>query len=60
VANIIIKSDERRAQEESVRRSFCVSGNDAAGKDAAEVIAARTNEALEMGKEIGGRKSWSY
>ena len=60
MANIIIKSDERRAQEAEVQRSFCIGANDNAGREAAEVIAARTNEALAYGKEIGGRKSWSY
>lgn len=59
MANIIIKSDERRAQEAEVRRSFCVDRSDAAGREAAEVIAARTQEALDMGREIGGRKSWN-
>lgn len=59
MANIIIKSDERRAQEAEVQRSFCVGNNDAAAREAAEIIAARTNEALAYGKEMGGRKSWS-
>lgn len=59
MANVIIKSDERREQESRVRRSFCVGEHDAAGKEAAEVIAARTHEALEKMDIDGGRKSWS-
>lgn len=59
MANIIIKSDERKAQEETVRHSFGVRNGDSAGAEAAEVIAARTREALQQGREQGGRKSWS-
>ena len=59
MANIIIKSDERRSQEACVRRSFGVSESDSAGRDACEVIAARTHEALEKAAYEGGKKSWS-
>lgn len=59
MANLIIKSDERREQEECVRRSFCVQEHDAAGRDAAEVIAARTQEAIEKANFEGSKRSWS-
>lgn len=59
MANIIIKSDERRADEAKVRRSYGVSGSDPAEREACEVIAARSREALEKGRVEGGRRSWS-
>ena len=58
MANIIIKDDERRAQEAWVRRSFGVSSDDAAGKEAAEVITARTREAVDRAKRKGDRRLW--
>lgn len=54
MANVIIKSDERREHEAYVRRSFGVREGDAAGREAAEVIAARSREAVEYGKRKGG------
>ena len=54
MANVIIKSEERQAHEAYVRRSFGVQEGDSAGRDAAEVIAARTREALETGRSKGG------
>ena len=59
MVNVIIKSDEIRAREETVRRSFGVGEHDNAGREACEVIAARTTEALERAHTEGGRKSWS-
>ncbi|MGO5158654.1 MULTISPECIES: hypothetical protein [unclassified Bilifractor] len=59
MAYIIIKSDERRADEEKVCRSFGVSGSNSEGREACEVIAARSREALEQGRREGGIKSWS-
>lgn len=59
MANIIIKSDERRAEEAKVRSSFGVGSSDQAGREACEVIAARSREALEQGRREGGRRSWS-
>ncbi len=58
MANIIIKNDERQNQEAWVRRSFGVSKGDAAGREAAEVIAARTREAVDIAKRKGDRKLW--
>ena len=54
MANVIIKSEERRAHEDYVCRSFGVKEGDRAGREAAEVIAARTREAVECGKRKGG------
>lgn len=45
MANIIIKSEERRNHEERVMRSFGVNPADKSAREAAEVIAARSNEA---------------
>lgn len=59
MVNVIIKSEERRSREETVRRSFGVGEHDHAGREACEVIAARTTEALEKAHTEGGRKSWS-
>lgn len=59
MANVIIKSEERRAREATVRRSYGVGEHDQAGREACEVIAARTSEALEKAHTEGGRKSWS-
>jgi hypothetical protein len=59
MANVIIKSEERERHEAFVRNSYGVSENDTAGRDACEVIAAKTREAVDYAKEIGGRKSWS-
>lgn len=54
MANVIIKSEERKEHEAYVRRSFGVRAGDAAGREAAEVIAARTREAVETGRKKGG------
>ena len=45
MANVIIKSEERRAYEAEIRRSFYVNPADKGACEAAEVIAARSNEA---------------
>jgi len=44
MANIIIKSEERRKDEDRVRKSFGA-GNDTASKEAVECITARSREA---------------
>ena len=47
MAGVIIKTEERRQHEEAVLRSFGVQGRGtAAQREAAEVIAARSNEAV--------------
>lgn len=45
MANVIIKSDERKQFEEKVMKSFCVDKNDSSAREAAECIAARSREA---------------
>ena len=60
MANVIIKDEERRKHEEYVRRSFGVRQGDRAAAEKAEIIAAKSREALEHGKKMGGRKSWSF
>lgn len=47
MANIIIKSDERRQDEARVADSFDFDHNDPAMKEAVEIIAARNREALD-------------
>lgn len=45
MANIIIKSEERRQAEQAVAKSFCADDS-AASREACECIAARTQEAV--------------
>lgn len=45
MANLIIKSEERKAYEEKVMRSFDVSSADRGAREAAGIIAARSCEA---------------
>ena len=55
VAGVIVKTEERRRQEEAVMRSFGVQGRGtAAQRDAAEVIAARSNEVAHS--QNGGKR----
>lgn len=54
MANIIIPNQERREVQAEVMRSYGVDQNDAAAREAAEVVAARSLEAREMA-EKGGR-----
>ena len=44
MANVIIKSDERRAYEDRVLQSFGGNRADSGAREAAEVIAARSHE----------------
>ena len=60
MANIIFKSDDRREHEEFVKRSYGVDDGNREAVECAETIAAKSREAVEYGKEIGGRKSWSF
>lgn len=58
-AGVIIKTEERRQHEEAVLRSFGVQGRGtAAQREAAEVIAARSNEVVK--NQNGGRKYYGY
>lgn len=59
MAGVIIKTEERRQHEEAVLRSFGVQGRGtAAQREAAEVIAARSNEVVK--NRNGGRKYYGY
>lgn len=51
MANVIIKSDERKQQTAEVLQSFHVEAGraTAAQREAAEVIAARSNEVIRNG-----------
>lgn len=52
MANIIIKSDERRAYEDRVMRSFGVNPANREQREAAEIVAARSNEAYNNLKRM--------
>lgn len=54
MANIQIKSDERKAQEAAVLRSFGVTGRGTPEqREAAAVILARSQEAMKGGNKNG-------
>lgn len=48
MANVIIQNEERRADAEHVMKSYGVDRNNPAMREAAEIAAARTNEAIRM------------
>lgn len=57
MANVIIKNDERRAFENKVLRDFGGNPNGRSAREAAECIAARSNEAYqELKKKEENRK----
>lgn len=56
MANLIIKSDERRAYENKVLRDFGGNPNDSSAREAAECIAARSNEAYDTMKKQEERR----
>ena len=59
MAGVVIKSEERRQHETEVLRSFGVQGRGtAAQREAAEVIAARSNEIAR--NQNGGKKYYGY
>lgn len=51
MANIIIPSKERKEVTENVMKSYGIKASDRAGRELAEVIAARSIEAKEMGRK---------
>ncbi len=56
MASVIIKTEERRQHEEAVMRSFGVQGRGTASqREAAEVIAARSNEVVKTQRGGGKR-----
>lgn len=52
MANVIIKSDERKEHEAFVLQSFRKDGSSAADREASECIAARTREAYSTMKRM--------
>ena len=47
MANIIVKNDDRRKEEEHVMRSYGVDRRDPSMREAAEITAVRSQEAVE-------------
>lgn len=45
--NVIIQNQERRAEAEHVMKTYGVDRNDPSMREAAEIAAARTNEAVQ-------------
>ena len=58
MANVIIKSDERKAQTEAVLNAYGVGGGraTAAQREAAEHIAVRSQEAHRELQRMGGKR----
>lgn len=52
MANISIKSEERKADEARVMRSFGVNPADRGAREAAELVAARSREAYNEMKRM--------
>lgn len=55
MANVIIKSEERKAHEEKVMSSFGVNPADKGAREAAELVAARSLEAYSELKRMEDR-----
>lgn len=52
MANIIIKSEQRKQDERQTMKAFGVNPEDRAMREAAEIVAARSREAMNrQGKE---------
>ena len=58
MANVIIPNQERRADAEFIMKSYGVDRNNSAMREAAEVAAARTNEAVRSAENR--RKYYRY
>lgn len=58
MTNVIIKSDERKAQTEAVLNAYGVGGGraTAAQREAAEHITVRSQEAYRELQKMGGRR----
>lgn len=58
MANVIIKNDERKAQTAAVLNAYGVGGGraTAAQREAAEHIAARSQEAYAQLQKMGGKR----
>lgn len=51
MANIIIKDEERRKDAQFIMEKYGVDKRDPAMREAAEIAAARTNEAIQMSQK---------
>ncbi len=57
MANVIIKSDERKAHTAAVLKAYGVSGSASANqREAAEHIAVRSQEAYQELQRMGGKR----
>lgn len=56
MANVIIKSEERRAYENKVMRSFGVNPANKGAREAAEIVAARSHEAYKELKRMEDKR----
>lgn len=57
MANVIIKNEQNRQEQAYVMRKFGVDGRGTQEqREAAEVIAARSREAMKMAEKMGGRR----
>ncbi|MEG1894654.1 MAG: hypothetical protein RR162_00340 [Oscillospiraceae bacterium] len=52
MANIIIKSEERQAHENRIMKSYGANLSDRNAREAAEIVAARSNEAYSAIKKM--------
>lgn len=55
MANIIIKNDERKARNEMVARQFRTQLSSSEKRDAVEVIAEKSYEAIQKMKRMEGK-----
>lgn len=56
MANVIIKSEERRAYENKVMRSFGVNPANKGAREAAEIVAARSHEVYKELKRMEDKR----
>lgn len=52
MANVIIQNEERRAEAEYIMQNYGVDSRDSSMREAAEIAAARTAEAIECGEHV--------
>ena len=50
MANVIIPNEQRREEAEHILKTYGADRNDPAMREAAEISAARTSEAIQMGE----------
>ena len=54
MANVILRNEERQSEADFIMDSYGVDRNDPAMREAAEIAAARTCEAMEQGNSRRG------